>query len=649
MSSFKKMSSLIMAITVICNVKVSVLAEKVDKQKVNRIEVERIGGKDRIETSLMISKKLNTNKANIVNAWNFADALSIAPIAAIKGEGIILTDDKDELENSLNKLKIKRVRVLGGEEVISSKIYDSINKKYNARRVFGKDRYETSLNIVRNSGYSRVGIANGEKLHDSLTAGPFLAKKKLPLLLIHKENKKEIPNDLKVEYTFGGEKSIRETFGKRLAGEDRFKTSVNIAQEFGEIDNVILVNGYKYPDALSVAPLAKKMNAPIVLTKNNKLSKEVEEIIKKVSKVTIIGGENSVSDNIEKKIKQFSKKENNSYEDEGLDEKIDLKDDTPLENGDFYGTADSGVYYSYSTIRKYKSGPSVVKINVKDGKITRAESVRYTDDDVTSGFSFAQYAEKKDKLLSMMAGLDIKGVKRADLLVRANSGQKEEYDVISGATITSKGHMSAVIAALKNSAQAYKDKISGKIVNQKPVVIWMEPINLLKSPLYFGKPINMKDVGVILHYSNGKQEKVLYPSFSEFGISCNYSNNQILNENDPNLDKNNNISIEFREKTANSHISYSVQFSKYKHMRFATKGQIEYENGEIETFEMFNNEFRYRFKPKHIVKKISIFENDKLLGEGKYNEEYKEYIITVPNSLLDEYWRFETYFIKPEL
>lgn len=60
----------------------------------------------------------------------------------------------------------------------------------------------------------------------------------------------------------------------RLAGSNRFETAVAIARAgwTDGADNVVLVYAFDFPDALAAVPLAKKLNAPILLTSKTELS-----------------------------------------------------------------------------------------------------------------------------------------------------------------------------------------------------------------------------------------------------------------------------------------------------------------------------------------------------------------------------------------
>ncbi|MCB8814268.1 cell wall-binding repeat-containing protein [Desulfosporosinus shakirovi] len=83
----------------------------------------------------------------------------------------------------------------------------------------------------------------------------------------------------------------------RLAGQDSYKTARTIAEEYesGQCDNIILVSGLNYTDALSSNILSKKFNAPILLAGATvEESSEAFDYIAKHSKpdtkILIIGG-----------------------------------------------------------------------------------------------------------------------------------------------------------------------------------------------------------------------------------------------------------------------------------------------------------------------------------------------------------------------
>lgn len=55
------------------------------------------------------------------------------------------------------------------------------------------------------------------------------------------------------------------TINPRLYGLDRYQTSTAIANQFSNVNNVVLASGNDFPDALAASVLAHKLNAPILL------------------------------------------------------------------------------------------------------------------------------------------------------------------------------------------------------------------------------------------------------------------------------------------------------------------------------------------------------------------------------------------------
>ncbi len=91
---------------------------------------------------------------------------------------------------------------------------------------------------------------------------------------------------------------------ERLQGKDRFETAIAISMAGWPIsENIVLATGENFPDALSAAPLAKQLNAPILLvgkTLDSAIETEINRL--KVINVYIVGGEGVVSNNIKEQL-----------------------------------------------------------------------------------------------------------------------------------------------------------------------------------------------------------------------------------------------------------------------------------------------------------------------------------------------------------
>ncbi|MDY6065163.1 MAG: cell wall-binding repeat-containing protein, partial [Finegoldia sp.] len=96
----------------------------------------------------------------------------------------------------------------------------------------------------------------------------------------------------------GGEVAVGNVEGyfketKRIAGANRYRTAIKIAQEyFKDAKEINLVSGENYPDALAVGVLAAKTDTPVILNPAEGTNEDVENYLKenKIEKVNIFGG-----------------------------------------------------------------------------------------------------------------------------------------------------------------------------------------------------------------------------------------------------------------------------------------------------------------------------------------------------------------------
>ncbi len=91
----------------------------------------------------------------------------------------------------------------------------------------------------------------------------------------------------------------------RLAGFDRYETASQIAKSgWAQSDYAIIAFGENYPDALSSAPLAKKYNAPILLTTSSNLPSTTKQTLidLQVKNVFLIGGTGVIYASVESEI-----------------------------------------------------------------------------------------------------------------------------------------------------------------------------------------------------------------------------------------------------------------------------------------------------------------------------------------------------------
>lgn len=170
------------------------------------------------------------------------------------------------------------------------------------------------------NGANCVLIASGEDYADALSAAPLAKLKDSPIVLtkksgLNEETLQEIkrlnPSNI---YIIGGEgvvskeidRSLKNNLNldtERIYGVDRYETSIKIAERLGKLEEVFIVSGENYADALSVAGIAAMKKSPVILTEKNKLPSCSREYLNKnynnLNKIYFVGGVDSISNNIE--------------------------------------------------------------------------------------------------------------------------------------------------------------------------------------------------------------------------------------------------------------------------------------------------------------------------------------------------------------
>lgn len=283
-------------------------------------EIERIGGKDRYETSILTSKAIKESKyAIIASGENFPDAMAGGTLAVQVSAPIYLTTKdglKDGIKEDLKAKGVKEVFVLGGKEALSKQIEEDLGKDFKITRLAGSDRYKTAEKIIdmrfvlNHERYPEFDLehnksveylASGLDFADALTASPFIGRqtsKEEFASLSFGENTSSRPNAIVI----GGENAVTGKAEERIAGSDRYLTSLEIAKEYGkkyDFDTVIIANGENFPDAISAVNLSFLYDAPIVLAEKNKSNEKVLEYISsKAKKIIVVGGNQVISDKV---------------------------------------------------------------------------------------------------------------------------------------------------------------------------------------------------------------------------------------------------------------------------------------------------------------------------------------------------------------
>lgn len=196
----------------------------------NDITATRLAGANRYETSVKISEKVGTNDAiAIASGEDFADALSIAPIASIKNMPVLLSPQNNldkSVSNFINSKKIYKSYVIGNTTSVSDKVFNALNSS-NPERIDGTDKYERNLNVIKKFqneiNFETVFIASGNDFPDSLSGSALAAKTNSPVILVNGYNSNRVKDlfkdkNIKNVIVLGGEGSISDSVQKDITG-----------------------------------------------------------------------------------------------------------------------------------------------------------------------------------------------------------------------------------------------------------------------------------------------------------------------------------------------------------------------------------------------------------------------------------------------
>lgn len=189
----------------------------------------------------------------------------------------------------------------------------------NSTRIWGSDRYETCAKIVQ-EGWKTTSnyavIVNGENFPDALSASVLAKKFNAPILLTEKGKLDDNAyNELKrlnvrqaiiVGGSFVVDPSIEKSMQnmgistQRYYGADRNETSTAVAEQIGTQNGIILATDSDFSDALSIAPIAAKLQIPIILMPKDTVPDCVRNFIsgRDISKTYVLGNNNVISDNV---------------------------------------------------------------------------------------------------------------------------------------------------------------------------------------------------------------------------------------------------------------------------------------------------------------------------------------------------------------
>ena len=163
-----------------------------------------LGGANRYETNAKVAEKLvelgvSASDVLVVGGEGFSDALSVAPVAAAKGQILLLANNNESsIQSVIDFVKdnSSKVTVVGTKNVINDTIYNALGAS--TRVDGGQDRFETNLNVLNEFKDSlkndKLYVANAspatpDNLYaDALVASALAGKYTAPLVLVDKDS-----------------------------------------------------------------------------------------------------------------------------------------------------------------------------------------------------------------------------------------------------------------------------------------------------------------------------------------------------------------------------------------------------------------------------------------------------------------------------
>lgn len=283
----------------------------------------RLAGSSRFDTALEVAsayKKANvkTQLDAIIVAYGMdsADALAGNYLSYVKTAPIVTVNaNSEEKVRQYIYYNLKEngtVYILGGTSVVSKAFENSLSG-FNVKRLAGATRFDTNIAILKEAGVTDedIMVCTAFNYADSLSASA-VSK---PILLVNpnglNDAQKAYLNTLNTDkfYVIGGELAVSKNaenqvkaYGavERIAGGNRFETSVKIADKFTSAEKyktVVLAYGLNFPDGLAGGPLANSIGAPLILTEARYLDTAKEFVeANGVDKYVVLGGEGLISD-----------------------------------------------------------------------------------------------------------------------------------------------------------------------------------------------------------------------------------------------------------------------------------------------------------------------------------------------------------------
>lgn len=306
--------------------------------------VRRLAGPTRVETAVAISRERpSAATVIVVPEGSHAEALVAAPLAGLV-EGPVLLSARDRLSDDVaeevRRLGARNAYVIGRVDQLAERVEDDLRDAgvRDLARLAEPDPFALSAAMAREIAsydpdrrFPRVLLALGEHADehrawpDALSAGALAAALQVPVLLTRggelPEPVRAVLEELEPEFVqlVGGTAAIDESVAddaadaadarvERLAGENRFATSVAVAEEAVEVGldgpRAWTATGHAFPDALAAGPAAARSGSPLLLLDGRRPGGAPDaeawlvEAAERIHEATVVGGTAAITEDV---------------------------------------------------------------------------------------------------------------------------------------------------------------------------------------------------------------------------------------------------------------------------------------------------------------------------------------------------------------
>jgi len=307
---------------------------------------ERVAGEDRIATAVEVSQTVfpeGTDTVLLARSDQYPDALTGAPLAVSRNAPLLLTDSgslSSPTADEIERLGAGNAVVLGGEQAVSPAVVAELESRgVTVERVAGANRFGTAAAIAAAlpGNFGVAFLAEGANpdptrgFPDPLSAAPYAAFLRRPILLT---GSNELPSEtvdalrsegIRETIVVGGPVAVSDAVveqvreadhgPRRLAGDDRYATSVAVSNEALEdgMDTSVLwlATGTDWPDALTAGPAVAAAGDSFLLIDPDDVAdspataEELEARADQVERVRILGGTAAISERVESQVSEI--------------------------------------------------------------------------------------------------------------------------------------------------------------------------------------------------------------------------------------------------------------------------------------------------------------------------------------------------------